>query len=967
MVAALAVVAALLVIAPPIQTWAARQVLGERPGLHGTLGSLSAGFGRVDVADLRLEKDGAVLTAPSLQATMPLARSLLGGKYIVRKLVARGWTFDLTHVSAPKGTSAKPVRAAQAAAAILGSWRLPLAFSADGVDADGDILLAAADGAPPERIHVTLTGGGLSSDSGGQIAFDAECDNPGLSADSVTASGHVSAQLRANREIAKLEVDADLTAKGGTLPADLSVTARVSATRADSGEEYGLDLSRAGQPLLSLDARLSASGAVDGRWKMDLHDTDVAPFAIGRPLPSFAAKGEGRYEADSSLGRARVVGSLGGVASRLKVLDPELERLGTVDVDSTFDLAIEGRVARVAALGVSLICRGSGPPAAPRLELHALQPFEVDVTNGSMKAEAARDLATASVRFPLAWIPPLPGRFTLDGTAAGSFLLRSSAGTLSLRQQAPLTARGTTLSRAGSEVARGLDLSVSLEGGLTATGWEVKCSPLRVQARGAELASADFEAVRAPGPDQPVAVTGSWKADPAAIAARTAPGAVRIMGKAASGTFTAALGPTTTLDATAEVGGRGTGRSASATVHAEVDPDGDLTFSGPVKVVLPSGSAEVQAEGSLSREDSVSRLELKLNSDEIGLEHLRFLAAPFAPPSGGGDRPPGSGRDASPFWGSLVGTVKFGFGKLEMPGQSLEYVGGLVGIESGAIQLVGGHAGLPHKNLLRVEGSVAFDPAAPLPYRFKATASVNDVDEASLFPEKKDEGSRPLEGRFTASCSLGGAGGNLQELEAATRGEYHFSSASGVIRMLKTTVADAVPEASAPVADAVGSVGSAVGALFGVKGGGLESAKNPVSKSADAAITFTYAAAEIGYDRLEATAVEDPDSSFRLTHIEMDSPELRFSGTGSVAAGAGPFLQRALGMDLAIGVKGDNQKLLAVAGLLSPGKDDQGFTMLVGQPVHFGGTLESVDVTQWRSLLVQATRKGAGATPAPAH
>jgi hypothetical protein len=70
-------------------------------------------------------------------------------------------------------------------------------------------------------------------------------------------------------------------------------------------------------------------------------------------------------------------------------------------------------------------------------------------------------------------------------------------------------------------------------------------------------------------------------------------------------------------------------------------------------------------------------------------------------------------------------------------------------------------------------------------------------------------------------------------------------------------------------------------------------------------------------------------------------------------------------MELSFGARGDNAKLLATAGLLSPGPDDQGYTMLLGQPVHFGGTLAQIDLSEWHDLLVKAaTRRPEAAKPA---
>ena len=74
---ALVAVLVLAAIAPAAQTWFARMELNSRPGTKGSLESLSAGFGEVDVEGLHLETDGAVLTLPeSMRRYMLIFSSL---------------------------------------------------------------------------------------------------------------------------------------------------------------------------------------------------------------------------------------------------------------------------------------------------------------------------------------------------------------------------------------------------------------------------------------------------------------------------------------------------------------------------------------------------------------------------------------------------------------------------------------------------------------------------------------------------------------------------------------------------------------------------------------------------------------------------------------------------------------------------------------------------------------------------
>jgi hypothetical protein len=151
---ALALVALLFAIAllPPVQTAIAQSYLDRQEGLKTSLGAVSAGFGKVEVNDLRLTADGVVLQLPSVQAGLSVTAAILEGKGRIRSLVARGWTLDLSRnraledlhaqffpAPAPAGgaepsttpNTIPPQTAADLVRAALASGRLPYDVSVD--------------------------------------------------------------------------------------------------------------------------------------------------------------------------------------------------------------------------------------------------------------------------------------------------------------------------------------------------------------------------------------------------------------------------------------------------------------------------------------------------------------------------------------------------------------------------------------------------------------------------------------------------------------------------------------------------------------------------------------------------------------------------------------------------------------------------------------------------------------------
>src|ERR1019366_5319461 len=172
--------------------------------------------------------------------------------------------------------------------------------------------------------------------------------------------------------------------------------------------------------------------------------------------------------------------------------------------------------------------------------------------------------------------------------------------------------------------------------------------------------------------------------------------------------------------------------------------------------------------------------------------------------------------------------------------------------------LSGGRVWLLQHDLAVIVGTVSFGPARKAPYELSASVRVDDAD-ASAFFGKAQAGQLPtVEGRFSLEGAVAGAGADLGGLVGAARQEIRLKSSGGILRLLKTNVADAIPEAPSPVSDTLGAVGSAVGSLFGVKSQSSNYGRNPVSKAADAVINLTYDISEFEFDKLAVTAERGP-------------------------------------------------------------------------------------------------------------
>ena len=937
----------LTAISPPLQTWAAERALNRTPGVKASIDSLSAGFGRIDIEKARVEFGGAVLSLPLLQAQVPLVRAVLERRVSFEGVLAKGWTLDLSHVQALAPDRVKPGEAVLFALGYLSSLRLPVDASLNGAELEGDVLLPGPSGDTPSKIHLSVTGGGLASGRDGKFSFEASADGTGSPVSSAFAKGTIRITMRSPRTFDAVRVSADATLTGDAAQRTLAASVEASASRGPGGETYSLALNRSGRIVAKLEASPATStGGLTGTWTADLSESDLAPFSPFASLPAIAAVGQGTFTLDAGLSRFHAAGRLHSTFGSLDFLAPTLAQVGKGTLDTDFTVSLEGQSLHVDHLTLSL----SGAHSA--VSVACLQSFDFNgETHRVSVARPDEDLLSGSVAgLPLECIPsPLSRLHFSGGELAFTFVVRPHQGGFAVRLPGPLEVTGLRASGADGPVGRPLDLTTPLEAEIGPNGWAVAAGPASIRSQGRSLAEATAKVSRLAGPDQPVSVSGTWST------------AANDAGSASSGELSAKVGDTASVDCSLRWGGPDPAGTASAVIHADADLDGDVSFTAPVHFGSGARSRVLEAEGSLSPGRAGPEIDLRLSSDEVDVPELLRVLGPIASIGGGSVAPaegaPGTGV---PFWGAWTGGVSLSFKRLHLADQAYDDVGAELKVSREQVRIENGRTWVLGHNLGKFEGTLSFRPAEASPYSLRASGVVDSVDAAAFFGPAPSGQPPAVEGHFSVSGTLLADGADIGSLSRGTRGELHVAGASGILRVLKADVTSSVPTPATPVTDALGTVGSAVGSVFGIHHGIDRVDRNPVSPAADAVINFTYDIAEIGFDRFAATASAGTDGALHLTGIEMDCPDERLRGSGEIApAAALAFSKRPLSLDLELSVKGHPAELLSKAGLLSPKKDESGFAPL-NEHVRLGGTLEQIDSGPWHDLLAKAVSE---ATP----
>ncbi len=985
----LAGVFAAAVFSPLVQTWYVQRQLNQSPNLKASVDSVSAGLSSVEVSNLRLETPGALVTVPQLNADLPTKAAFFDHRFSVRKLVAKGWTLDLSHraTSAAAGTAAAapdnapapssaPTAPTETAshvfAGILSACRLPKDTRFDEVELEGTVVFSVPSQSDPVRVHIVLIGTDLAPAKTAHFTLDAAgtAANSNVRWQTTVAHGRLAVDVSPAAAVTRLEYSGTLSSEDESLPKDFTLNGTILAGDAQKPETYVLELVRATRRVAGVAAHfVAAQNRFAGDWNLDVHADEIPTFLPGWKLPTLTVAGNGHFDTDPTFNKVHAAGEVIGSASHWDTLTGRLSAMESVRYKANFDTTHEDHTLRVAALSVST---AAGDPIA---SVVAAQPFTVDERTGSVSpTDANATWLTAIVHgCPLSWLPRFSDSVVpSDGKLTGHLIVKASGSGFAVESQGPLTAKNVTLRSGERILGSALDLAAPIHADYTSDkGWEIHATPLTIDSSGHRLATVTATLHPLSEPYRFASVTGTLLADWDALSAQPGMAALPIVhGQNISAEFTANLGLAADLTAKVNVAGHTKGHSVSATINATIDDLRNASFQMPVQVTADGKNSDFTIEGKWLRREATDQIDIAVESHTAFSDHLRWLAA-CVPLGRAASAHTPDARPAQPFWGSLVGRLRFELHVLDLGAFDLNEVAGTLGFQPTELRLNGGRASfnpintrkgdksqamdlaLESSSAFSADGTLTFDPSAARPYSLKATGGVDGIEAHRLFGQPSEGHPAVLDGRWAVDAALTSTGANTAEIVANRAETFHLTSHAGTLRLLKTSVADALPDAPTPVGDSVAKVGSAVGWLFGVNKDALNR-QNRLDPRTESILNFTYQIREIACDQMAIDAVRRADDEIDLTRVSIHSAKERLEGTGRIAAMAGVRLRdRPLTLELKLAVRGKSADQLAATKLLAPTKDADGYIPF-RDPIHFGGTLDQVDNTPWHDLLAHA-------------
>ncbi len=965
--AGLLVLLALAIVASSsaFQTWAARRAMAARPELKASVGSVSAGAGRTEIRDLRVEHKGVSIWLPLVELEVPVMNSGWKRTVIVTRLTAHGWTMEfppvqgtaLAAVPAPDAQRVSADAAVQAFVGVFAQLELPVDVSINGVDLAGEIVLPEARG----RAKVAIKGGGLVA--GREAKFDVTATAALVAEDvkSVELRGEVTATMGQPRVFTALGVKLDATATGPGFPNGARLHAVANARRSEAGENYAAMLVSEGREVFSVAVDFpTGARRIDGRWRVQARDADLVPFALGKPMPAFSLTGEGTLDADVGFTAVHLAGRLDATADRLGLLQRELAELGPITLNATFDLAHRGGAIAARKFEASL---GAGEPVAT---VRLLQEFEINPGTGELRtAEVARELLALTLHgAPLAWARPwLEGLDPGRSRVRGELFATPRNGGASLRSRAPLAIDGLTITRGGQPQIESVDLLVSVAADYTPQGWQVEIPGLAAKVGGVTLLTFEARTGRLAGRDQPVKATGRITADlPLLVAQPFAAGRIALSSGELDVNFVTSLAHRREVQASIALKNLSakaddkTVTLPSIAVDLRVDAmtGGVMTIVAPISIERSGRKSDLAVTGTLAPvEKTPSVIEALVTGTQFFMEDAQVFSAlvPRATPRPAGTAPT-PGAAASPPWAGINGSITVRLKEL-IHSETLRVrnITGRVRLDAGMVKLEGLQASVGEAGRANADGTITFDAAAPHRYALAADVRLKDFDSALAWRAFQGDRAAPIEGRFDVTSVFSARARALEALADAATGEFTVTSKSGVFRGLPVSVAQAA-ESSGRLAGILASIGNLTGRKTG----------SDIAGKVEAVAEFVRGLHPMPYDQLNFQVTRDATLQSALENFTLIAPELRLTGAGTATHRQGTsLLDDALSMEFRLRARGRQAELLKYLGLLEAKADHLGYTeCALAFPVS--GTIGQPDTTELNQRFAALALEKSGVT-----
>jgi hypothetical protein len=655
-------------------------------------------------------------------------------------------------------------------------------------------------------------------------------------------------------------------------------------------------------------------------------------------------------------------------------LDP-----GPLTVNTSVEGRLAGDVLHVAK-STTLVQREGGALLAS-VELQQPLTANLKAATFTVPNPAATAARVKLGEVPLAWAEAFVPDSKFAGNLIGTTLDVScrSLEDLTVNTTEPVTLRGATATLQGKPAVQALDLTADLTA--TKRGDVIAYELRRVEVKQGEalLAAVVAKGEANVGKKFTLVAKGELQADAAALMRQPVAAQFATLSRGqVTATFDAAIGDTLNAKATLAARGLVAKQNNQALGDLEVKlettmkPDGSGTIVAPITMTNASRRSDISVDGAFGKSpDQKSFLFTgRITSDQIFVDDFQPLAAIAPAGSETTEKPPGAATaparnpptvvrapanptvavkpptpsagaakaDSVPLWNGVQGRIAVDLKKIVYGKDYLiSAVRGTAVVTANKLSL-DGLEGRFKENPFKLAGGVTFTPAQAKPYALTASADVQGLDIGEILRAANPNEQPTFETKATVTAQLNGNGATLDDLAKNAYGKFELNGTQGVTRLL----------AKRGGAGTAVNIASAALAILGA------AQKNEnTAQALSAASELTRLLNTVRFDRVKVQVERAPDLSFKLTSIEIVSPILHTTGSGTVASKSTDDIAKApMNILLSLGAKGELAYALQKAGLLGTQQDANGYVQMA-RTFTIGGTPSKPDNSALWSILAQ--------------
>lgn len=629
---------------------------------------------------------------------------------------------------------------------------------------------------------------------------------------------------------------------------------------------------------------------------------------------------------------------------------------GPLSITANLEGRHEGQTLQLAKLSSTVNRDGNVLLAALELQ----QPVRADLKASTFTVPnpTATAVRLRLGEIPLAWAEPFVAQSKLSGNLGGGTfeVAMRSVEDVTLTTAEPLTLRGVTAVIDGKTLAQALDLDANLSA--TKRGDTITYDLRRIEVKQGQssLASLNVAGEAKLGAKLTATAKGNLVADAAALMKQPAlapyatltRGQVTVAFDASLADSTSAKAAITAKNLVAKLENRALG-DVELTLTATLKPDGSGVVTLPLTLTNGPRKSDVSIDGTFGKASDKKTFLFtgKLASNQLFVDDLQPLAglapaseAPKTPPPAtprpSTPRPstPAPTRDTEPFWKGVNGKFDLDLKRVVYGKDYVISARGAAVVTDSKLSL-DGLEGKFKDNPYKLAAGLSFAAQQPLPYSLTGSADIQNFDVGEFLRAANPAEKPALETKATLSAKLNGTGGNITDVGKNAFGKFELTGSKGTMYLLERKGS----------AGTLVNLGATALSIFGAaRGSDTTSAIGEIAKLLNA----------VQFEAVKLQIERGADLQFKLSSLEVLSPFLRITGSGTVASKSLDDIQNApMNIVLQLGAKDQLGFLLQRVRLLGTNTDDKGYN-LMSRTFTIGGTPSKPDNTALWKILGEA-------------